>query len=164
MSKGNIIGIIITLIVASVVGGFFYFKSLYDKISWSFSIDKSKINLQGILTQLLLNKSVQLPIVASIDNKNSSQITIKDLYIKINYLGKDVLQTNKDSAVLKNVTIPKNATGYKINDNVEVFANSSSVKLIGELIKGNKPEVEITISGKIFLITHSVTIKQNLEF
>lgn len=161
---GWIVAVIVATLIAALIAFGVYAKGFYDNIKFDFKLDKSKINLKDILVQLLVSKSVAIPVQLIVDNNNKQGLQLKDVFIKINYLGKDVLQTNKDSASLKVVNIPANTIGYTINDFVQIFANSSSVQLVNELIKGNKPEVEITVSGKIFNIPREFTFKQNLEF
>lgn len=146
---------------ASLIGLGLYVKSFYDKISFtSFAIDKSKINLQAIAGQLLLNNSISIPAIVTIENKNNESLTLRDVKITMAYEGIDVAKSDVEF-----VRIPANTSNFQLQDYVELFANTKSVRVINELIAGRKPEVDVTISAKLFNIpTGSYTFKQTLEF
>lgn len=152
----KIVGIIAVVIVAALVGVYFYYKNFYDNINFRFKVNVKNINPANILSSF--------PVSMVIDNNNNGSIVLKNVYARISYLGSPVLETNTNSTVLKEITIPGNVKGFEINDTIQVFANYSSVNLVKEIIKGSKPEVEITVSGKIFKIPFNQTFKQQLEF
>lgn len=154
-----IIGTIVSIIIVSLISIGIYAKFWWDDITFKPEVDKSKINLQSILTNLLINKNVSLPINLIVNNKNNIGLTLNNVFIKIYYNDVQVFQSD----TIEILSIPRNARDYSIPLNVQIFANIESVKLINELIRENEPMTEIVLSVSKFNQTREFSFPYKIE-
>lgn len=182
---GWIILSVVVLVTAAALGAWYYFGNIFFKEE-NFKI-KFKPNAGNSLSDLLgmmisadnnsqqarsstgespegIGLYVDFPLKATIDNLNKVGINIQDLFLKVAYQGESFLETKPDSAALENVSIPANTKGIQLADTVKILVNTKTIQLVRELIRGNKPEVDISVQGKSLGIKTKQTFKYPLDF
>lgn len=170
-----IIKYIIIVLVILGVGGFLLYWFVFRKkdISLDFNLGGDLTNILSAVQSGLANPPqpnakglgiyLDVPLTTIVNNKSAAGIALQNMAGAISYNGDTVLQTNAGSAALQNVQVAAK-TSKPVTDNVQVLINPSSVKFIGELIKGNKPSIKYnfgaTVAGKPYSLTNTTTINK----
>ncbi len=106
---------------------------------------------------------INMPLSTIIKNNKPSTVTLNNILGGITYDGQPIIQTNPNSAVLDNVTLPGNQR-TTVTDNAQILVNPSSIKFLKELVAGNKPVIKYnfgtTILGKPYQFSNTATVNK----
>lgn len=137
------------IIVLVIILIYIRFKMIYNRITFEFGFRGA--DLSGISIQTLLlggQTEASLKMAMKVVNKNNFNISLSDLRAWLNYEGTMVAQTSENLAQNK-ITIPKNGS-MEIVDDVKIHLNPQSVKLLRNVISGQKPRVDYTVKLKLY--------------
>lgn len=156
-------------IVAAIVVGLLLIKR--KSISFDFDLGGNITDLLGLIQGRMANPGneklgllLDIPLTTNIKNGRKKSMVLDSIVGSISYNGMPVLQTNPASTALRNVTVPgKSIT--PVTDNVQLLINESTIKLLTELIKGKKVDVQTNFStiigGKPYSINKTSTINKS---
>lgn len=139
-------------------------------ISFDFDLGGNFQNLLGILQNRYADPNTRgagiyldVPLTTIIKNKNAAATTLQNILGSISYDGEAIMQTNANSTVLDNVTVPGRSS-TPVTDSVQLLINPSSIKFVSELVQGKKPLIKYnfasTIFGKPYQFTNTSTINK----
>lgn len=161
--------ILITVAILSGLG-FLYYLSRRKSISFDFDLGGNLENILGLAEGRMADPNakggiyIDVPMTTIIKNNKAAATTLSNIIGSISYNGESIIQTNADSTVLQNVTVP-GKTSQPITDSVQLRINTSSIKFLKELIQKKKPVIKYnfatTISGKPYSFTNTSTINNN---
>lgn len=109
-------------------------------------------------TQKGIGVYVDVPLTTTINNEKAAKTVLENLMGSLSYNGEQVIQTNSGSANLARVEVPGNSS-KTITESVQVLINPSSIKLLTELVKGNKPSVKYNFGATVFGKPYNFTNK-----
>lgn len=160
---------IIVAVIAAVIIAFLLVKR--KGISFDFDMGGNLTNLLGLIQGRMANPgneklglTIDVPLTTNIKNGRKRPTVLDSLAGSISYNGLPVIQTNPASTALRNITIPGNSI-TPVTDNVQLLINESTVKLLSELVKGNKVDVQINFStivaGKPYAVNKTSTLNKS---
>lgn len=158
--KSIIVTIVVIAVVAGLSYGFYSAKKYIDNLDFNYKLGEDPATLLSSLQSQKGTDSLDVPVTTLVDNLNKTGLTVNDIFASISYNGSLVLQTKEPIKV----AVPANVKGFPVNDTVQLFINQSAFKLLGQIISGNKPEVDITLKGSKLGIPFSKTFKHELSF
>lgn len=156
-------------VIAAIVVGILLIKR--KSISFDFDLGGNVSDLLGLIQGRMANPgneklglTLDIPLTTNIKNGRKKSMVLDSIVGSISYNGMPVLQTNPASTALKNVNVPgKSIT--PVTDNVQLLINESTIKLLTELIKGKKVDVQTNfstiIAGKPYSINKTSTINKS---
>lgn len=161
----NIKYIILALAVIAVLA-FIFFMSRRKNISFDFELGGNIADLLGQLqnrsaasgTQKGIGLYIDVPLTTTINNEKAAKTVLENLMGSLSYDGEQIIQTNAGSPNLARVEIP-GKDSKTITENVQVLVNGASIKLVTELLKGNKPSIKYNFGASVFGKPYSFTNK-----
>lgn len=151
---------ILGLIAVAVYLIYTYLKKVSDKINIRIAfkgVDLGNTSVPVFLSSLnagIVN-NVKLKLAAIITNDNSFSIPFSNLVAELFYDGILVAKTT-DELSQKKFVVPANGQ-LEVLDNVNVFLNAASVKLLTQTLNNQKPTITYSVRVKIFFIPVSFT-------
>lgn len=153
----TILSIIVAIIIASVIGFVIYAKSWWDDVKFKPDIQSIINKLPQILAQLITNQT--LPITVLVDNPSNFGVSVENFQVKGAYKSTSVFQ----SKIIPLLSIPKNASNYAINGQIELFANLTTAQLINDIIANKKPTIQLTVHIEKFGIKKDFTFDYQIK-
>lgn len=161
----NIKYIFLALAVIAVVA-FIFFMSRRKSLSFDFELGG---NIADLLSQAQgryaaagnqkgIGVYVDVPLTTTINNEKAAKTVLENLMGSLSYNGEQIIQTNAGSANLARIEIP-GKDSKTITESVQVLINPSSIKLLTELVKGNKPSIKYNFGATVFGKPYSFTNK-----
>lgn len=89
---------------------------------------------------------IDVPLKTNVANSNRKKTVLENIAGNISFNGENIIQTKPGSASLKQVDVEGKGTAT-ISDVVQLMINDNTIKMIQDLIKGNKPTVSYTMSA-----------------
>lgn len=156
-------------VVAAIVVAILLVKR--KSISFDFDMGGNLSNLLGLINSSMTNPgneklgfTIDVPLTTNIKNGRKKPAVFDSIAGSISYGGIPVIQTNPASTALRNITVPGNST-TPVTDNVQLLVNESTIKLLSELIKGKKVDIQTNfstiVSGKPYSVNKTSTINKS---
>lgn len=167
ISKTWKIVIWVLLIFAALgIGGFFWAKSVWNKISFG-KPQLLNLNLNGLtltdLTNVAFNgvqKQVTATVQMDIKNENSFSIPFSSLKVKFFYSGTEIAETS--DLLAGNARVPANGT-FTGTDTVTITLSNTAVQMLIDKLTNKKATVDYKIMVKVFGIPIPASL-QNQSF
>lgn len=145
--------VIVVLILALI---YIWGMMIYNRIKFEFGFkgaDLSGLNIQS----LLIGGQTEATIKASakVINNNNFSITFSNLSADIYYEDVLIAKTSDDLAK-KTVVVPSNSA-IEIIDNIKIYLNPQSVKMLSAVALKQSPKVQYTVKLKLYGIPLSWT-------
>lgn len=145
MKTAGIIAIIVLIFLLIYIQS----KMIYNRIKFEFGFrgaDLSGLDIQSVLLGGQTEATVKMS--AKVINKNNFAISFSDLRAWLYFEGTMIAQTSDELAKNK-VTVQPNSAA-EITDDVRIFLNQQSVKLLKQAALGQSPKIDYTVKMKVW--------------
>jgi len=156
MKKIGIFSIIILVLVLIFIWLRMIYNRIYNRITFEFGFrgaDVSGLNIQSLLLGGQTDATIKMS--AKVINLNGFSFSFSDLRAWLYYDNTLIAQTSENLAK-QQIIVQKNSSA-EIVDDVKIFFNKSSVKMLKEVALKQQPKVQYTVKLKIWGVPISFT-------